>query len=169
MPKRDATRRDSAVRSRADGRRFDITIDAPADDCIGHVETLAEVWGGDFTREGASRGHLTLPVRAGVRRGLVEGPVSFQGSAPTRLRFDVESRHDRIQYAAFIFLLLGALGGGVGMVVPFVPRLLPLMPVAVIFAVGAWLFIVARLTNSGPEEFFGELAALGDASSDTQE
>lgn len=149
-----------AVAAHPGGRRFEVSIAASADESMARLEQLAGIWNGDFAREGSARGRLTLPVRAGVRRGFVHGPVSLRGSSPCRLRFDVEDRLDRVQYAAFLFLLLGALGGALTLLIPWVPRLLPLLPVGVILAVGAWLFIVARLTNSGPEEFFAELGAL---------
>lgn len=151
---------ESPVRTRDGGRRIDVRLDTDSATCMTRLETLADLWGGELTRDGVTRARLTLPVRAGVRRGVVEGTVSLRGSAPCQLRFDVESNHYRVQYAAFLFLLLGALGGAIGILVPFFPRLLPLMPVSLIFAVGAWLFIVARLTNSGPEEFFAELASF---------
>lgn len=143
----------------ADAKRFDVRVGAPVAACLERLEALAEIWGGRFEAGGARRGRLTLPVRAGVRHGVVEGSVSLDGTQDaSNIRFDVERRFFRVQYTAFVFLLLGALGGLLTLLVPWMPHLLPLLPIGVILAVGAWLFIVARLTNSGPEEFFAELA-----------
>lgn len=133
--------------------------DTPADG-LERLAGLAEAWGASWRQDGIGGGHLAMPVRAGLRRGLVEGPVTVEKTRRgSRMRFEIADRFYRVQYSAFFLLLMGAIGGVVSMIAPFSPRLLPLMPVSIILAVAAWLLIVSRLHNSGPEEFFALLAA----------
>lgn len=118
----------------------------------------AEGWGAIWEPRGATGGQLALPARAGLRRGVLEGPVHAMPTAEgTHIRFDVESSHYHVQYSAFVLLLLGGLGGLLGVVAPLAPALWPLVPVGVMLALGAWFLVVSRLHQSGAEDF---LAAL---------
>lgn len=140
--------------------RHDVAL--PVDPATGleHLGTLAEAWGATWQQRGVAGGRLDLPVRAGVRRGLVEGEISVQRTADgCQIRYDIHDSFYRVQYSVFFLLLLGAIGGLLTMLVPFAPGLLPLLPVGVILAVAAWLLIASRLHNSGPEEFFAVLEA----------
>ena len=128
---------------------------------MARLDTLAEAWGAQWRPEGTGGGHLTLPVRAGVRRGMVAGTVSaHEDRGGSRLQFNVEETFYRVQYAAFFLLTLGAFGGLTTVVAPFKPAILPIVPIGLMLAVASWFLIVARLTNSGAEEFFGELATV---------
>lgn len=128
---------------------------------MSRIETLAEIWGAEWRPDDDQSGHLALPVRAGLRRGLVEGPVLVTPDGQhSRVRFDIQEQIYRVQYSAFFLLTLGAVGGILTVAAPLVPTLWPLVPVGVILAVASWLLIVSRLHNSGPEQFFEELGAL---------
>ncbi len=147
---------------------YDTSVAADVDATMKRLETLAEMWGAQWQPSGRHGGQLALPVRAGLRRGLVEGPIDVESEGKsTRVRFTVAAQVFRVQYSAFFLLTLGAVGGILTVAAPLVPALWPLMPVGIILAVAAWLLIVSRLHNSGPEEFFAELGALepdGDGS-----
>lgn len=121
---------------------------------------MAEGWGAAWEPRGTSGGQLALPARAGLRQGVLEGPVHATPTAEgTRIRFDVESSRFHVQYPAFFLLLLGGLGGLLGVVAPLVPALWPLVPVGVMLALGAWFLVVSRLQQSGAEDFLAALVA----------
>ncbi len=120
----------------------------------------AEDWGGTWQPRGEGGGRLGLPVEAGVRRGWVAGEVEVEGleDGSSRLRFRVEESEYRVDRATVAVLFLAACGALVTVFLPFFPRLIRLLPVSILLALGAWLFIVSRLRNSGPEEFLQDLA-----------
>lgn len=118
----------------------------------------AEDWGGAWQARGRG-GRLRLPVMAGLRRGWVAGEVTVEEAGDgSRLRLRVEESMYRVDRASVAVLLLAAGGALVTVLLPLFPQLIRLVPVGIVLAVGAWLFIVARLRNSGPEEFFQDLA-----------
>ena len=124
----------------------------------------AEAWGGgwkDDEGDGVD-GHLVLPVIAGLRRGFVGGPVSIEKrKGGCRISFRVDESDYKVDRASAITLVLGALGALLTLFAPLVPGLWRLVPMGILLSLGTWLFIVARLRNSGPEEFFEELEADG--------
>ncbi len=124
------------------------------------VARAADDWGGIWQVRGPDRGRLGLPVEAGVRRGWVAGEVEVEGvgEGSCRLRFRVEESEYRVDQATVAVLVLAACGALVTVFLPFFPRLIRLVPVAILLALGAWLFIVSRLRNSGPEDFLQDLA-----------
>ena len=79
----------------------------------------------------------------------------------------VDRSEYRVQKSAALTLLLAAIGAVITMIAPLVPSLWRFVPVALILCLGAWLFVVARLRNSGPEEFFEDLAREAGAESAT--
>ncbi len=142
-----------------------------ARDPSGSLELIsreAASWGGGWSRESPTGGRLELPVLAGLRHGWVEGPVSVEpvaaerSEAGSRLTFTVEKSAYRLQRTSVTVLAFAALGALVLVVAPFVRPLWPVMPIAFMLAIGAWLFIVARLRNSGPEEFLETLAQMAE-------
>lgn len=123
------------------------------------VALAADEWGGLWESHGKRGGRLGLPVLAGLRHGWVAGPVNAEPSAGgTVLTFEVEESRWHLQTASVITLLLAAAGALVTIAAPLVPALWRLVPLGIMLSVGAWLFIVSRLRNSGPEEFFELLA-----------
>lgn len=130
-------------------------------DPSGSLDLLSEEatsWGGSWRREGQG-GRLELPVLAGLRRGRVEGRITVAHTgAGSRLTFRVEKSRYRLEKTSVAVLAVAAFGALLFLLAPFVPRLLPAMPLGFLLTVAAWLFIVAGLRNSGPEEFFESLA-----------
>lgn len=119
----------------------------------------ASSWGATWRRDGQQRGRLALPVLAGLRRGWVEGEVTIEAAGGgSRLTFRVEKSDYRLQTASVGVLAVAALGALVVVFGPFVPALHAAVPLGILLSVGAWLVIVARLRNSGPEEFLEGLA-----------
>ena len=147
---------------------LELPLDPPA--CLRLLARTADLWGGSWQADGLCGGRLALPVMAGVRYGWVAGEVEVEevaaageaGSAQTRagsrLRFRVDHSDYHIDKLSFAVLLLAGGGALVTVFAPFFPSLFRLVPLSVLLAVGAWLFIVGRLRNSGPEEFFDDLA-----------
>lgn len=122
----------------------------------------AESWGGSFRDDegGEACGNLVIPVLAGLRRGFVGGPVRIETRGKgSHVSFRVEESQYRVDLPAALTLLFGAFGALITLVAPFFPKLWRLVPIGMMLTIGAWLFIVARLRNSGPEEFFEELRA----------
>ena len=114
---------------------------------------------------------MILPVSAGVRRGwmgfLVSAAPSDAGSHATRLELKVAEEHLQVDRATVVFLLTALAGALLFLVVPFAPRLLPLLPVAFVLTAAGWLVVASRLRNSGAEEFLASLdSARSDAAND---
>jgi len=148
-----------------------LEIGAPPAVAAEAVAEAAEAWGGSW-EPGAGGGRLVIPVTAGLRRGVLVAGVEITrlGASGARLELSVEERHDQLNRPAVVILLLGAAGALTATLWPLFPRLLSVAPLAVVLAISAWLLIVARLRNSGPEEFLelveqltaGEVEASGE-------
>lgn len=133
---------------------------------IERVSAAAQSWGGEWQNDGALAGKLILPVSAGVRRGWIGFEVSAQGGesdetpegeSGSRLELRQAQEHLHVDRATVAVLVTSLLGALLFLIVPFVHRLLPLLPVGFILTVAGWLFVVARLRNSGPEEFLEQV------------
>lgn len=123
---------------------------------------LAETWGGGWQADeqnGPNQGRLVIPVLAGLRRGYVGYGVTAQPEAHgTRLHFVEEESDLQVHKPTVVVLLIAAVAGLSTLVMPFMPQLLPLLPPAVVLCLATWMFIVARLRNSGLEEFITDLS-----------
>lgn len=150
------------------GPEYHVDIAMEPAQALRRVAETAEAWDAGWSPEGVSGGRLVLPVMAGLRRGWVGGVVSVdrQGQG-TRISFLPEESSYRVDRPAFVTLLVAAVGALTTVLAPMVPRLWPLVPIGILLGLGAWLFIVARLRNSGPEEFFEEVEGVeGESGSD---
>ncbi len=132
--------------------------------CLEQMAQVADDWGAQWQPEGGGGGRLTMAVVAGVRRGLVAGQVSVEaldsgGDSGCRLTFHIDEQHYAVQKPKVVILLLALAGALTLMTAPLIPTLVPLVPLGVMLMLGAWLFIVAGLRNSGPEELLQRLAA----------
>lgn len=135
---------------------IDLRLQIPAS--LKLLKGLAETWGGGWKGEGLSGGRLVIPVLAGLRRGYVGFAVSADGSAQgTRLQFVEEESDLTVHKPTLVILLIAAAAALTCLLVPFVPRLLPLLPPSIVISLATWMFIVARLRNSGLDEFLADL------------
>ncbi len=139
----------------------EIDLDVDPDLALEAVEVAAQAWGGDFERRG-SGARIEVPLAAGVRRGWLDGSVVVQteGSG-SRVAIHTEQLEYRVHTASAFILAVGALAGLVTIVTPFVPSLLPLLPVSAILLVVTWLLVVARLRHRNLDDF---LAAVREIS-----
>ena len=123
------------------------------------VAMAAEGWGGLWQADGQRGGRLGLPVMAGLRRGWVAGELTVEPAGDgSRLTYKIDKSEYKVQRAPFMMLVVAALGAVVITIAPLFPVLLRLVPLGIVLCLIAWFFVVARLRNSGPEEFFEDLA-----------
>jgi hypothetical protein len=105
-------------------------------------------------------GRLLLPVVAGLRRGLLAGPVTVEESgAGARLTFRPERQDYVVETSVVAMLLVAAAGGILGVAWPLVPRLLPVAPLGVVLALSGWFLLASRQRGRGPRDFLEAVAA----------
>lgn len=137
--------------------RFELPATDPRT-ALRRVGETADSWGASWKTHGDHGLWLRLPVTAGVRHGWVAGEVEVEtGDGGSQLVYRVDESDYRLDRATVFTLVLAALGALVSVIGPFFPGLLRLMPIGIMVTVAAWLFIVGRLRNSGPEEFFEDV------------
>lgn len=123
------------------------------------VAMAADAWGGLWQADGRDGGRLGLPVEAGLRRGWVAGQLTVEPTARgSRLIYKVDKSEYKIQQPATLILLGAGVGAMVTLIAPLLPFLWGLVPFGLFLVLGAWFFVISRLRNSGPEEFFEDLA-----------
>jgi len=132
--------------------------------------TAAEEWGADFAPAAASAagaagsaggagGELRLPVVAGLRRGLLSGPVAVAPAGHgSRVVFRPAAQDYYLETSAVAMQLLAAAGALLSVAWPLFPRLLPVAPLGAVLAVGGWFLVLSRLRGKGPEEFLASVA-----------
>ena len=144
----------------------EIELQVAPGEALSALRRTAEEWGAQFEPQGTG-GRLHLPVLAGMRRGLVSGPVEVQPAAGgSRLVFRAESAIYHVQSAAVAILLVAVAGASLVFLWPFFPRLIAVAPFGAILALGGWFLVVSRLRTSGPDEFLAAVAAPGEAQED---
>ena len=130
------------------------------------LAAAADLWGASWQPESAG-GTLRLPVVRGLWRGVEQCHVAVE---PTRsgstVELTVEERWLQVNRSAVVVLLFGGAGGLTVALWPFFPGLMPLLPVAVVLAIAAWLLVVARLRSSNPEDFLKLVSEIEGSSSD---
>lgn len=137
-----------------------IDFDASPEVVLGSVATAADLWGATW-QPGSSGGTLRLPVVRGLWRGVEQCQVAVEpSSSGATLELTVEESWLRVNRSAVVVLLFGGAGGLIVALWPFFPGLMPLLPVAVVLALAAWLLVVARLRNSRPEDFLMLIAEI---------
>lgn len=128
------------------------------DEFLSGVGVVAEQWDGEWEASGERGGRLGLPVTAGLRRGWLAGEFEVEArSGGSEVCFQVDRGEMKIDRGSVFVLLVGAFGGLVTMVAPFVPNLWALVPVGLLLGFSAWFMVVARLRSSGPVEFFAQV------------
>jgi hypothetical protein len=141
-----------------------IELPDPPEAALSAVGRAAELWGADFEREGAG-GRLRLPVIAGLRRGIVSGPLHVEplmedGKDGARVVFRPDDTDYYVHTPAVVILLISVAGAILTVLWPFFPSLLTLAPFGVVLALGGWFLVLSRLRSSGPDEFLETLAGV---------
>lgn len=148
-------------------------VAAPAEAALAAAGEAAEQWGAGWEAEPGG-GRLALPVAAGLRHGRVDGRLSVRDSLPgdrgagprSVVELTVETADYHLWTPAVAILLVAAAGGALTVIWPFFPRLLPLAPFGALIALSAWLLVLARLQNRGPEEFLEVVALIAEEGSE---
>ena len=132
-------------------------------------EALAEAaraWGAEWTADDSSHptkpggGRLVLPVVFGLRRGVLVGRVDFEPAGDgARIVWQLEESHLELQRASVAVLAIAVVALLPALAWPFNPKLLSLLPFAVVMGLLAWWLVLSRLETSGPEEFFATVGA----------
>ena len=133
------------------------------------VSAAAEEWGAELEPRGGDRGgDLRLPVVAGLRRGLLSGPVAVEGLGQgSRVVFRPAAAEYHVQGAAVVVLLMAGAGALLTVVWPLFPRLLPVAPFGAVLALAGWFLVISRLRSRGPAEFLESVEAHAGQSSRT--
>lgn len=137
-----------------------IELPDPPEAALSAVVRAAEMWGAELERRG-NGGRLHLPIVAGLRRGLVAGPLTVEPTAAgSRIVFRPEDQDHSLHTPSLAILLISVVGALLTVLWPFYPRLLPLAPFGVLLALGGWFLVLTRLRTSGPDEFLEMAAGL---------
>jgi len=125
-----------------------------------------EDWGGEWTTPERG-GELTLPVQAGLRRGLARGrATAAPASGGSELALEVDATTWRLDRSAVLLLVIAALAALALVAWPFWPPLAKFAPLGLVLGASAWLVILARLRHEGPKEFLAQVEeALADPQS----
>lgn len=146
-----------------------VEVEADPETALRSVAKAADLWGADWQPE-SSGGVLLLPVVRGLWRGVDRCRVTILPTNPgSVVELTVEESWQKVNRSAMVVLLFGGVGGLIVALWPFFPGLMPLLPVAVVLAVAAWLLVVARLRNSNPEDFLKLIAQSENSPSKTIE
>jgi hypothetical protein len=139
-----------------------IDLDLPPAGALSALRRTAEDWGAELQENGTG-GQLHLPVLAGLRRGLMSGPVEIRpAEGGSRLTFRPETSVYYVQTQAVVVLLLAVAGGLLTMLWPFFPKLLEVAPFGAVVALGGWFLVISRLRTHGPDDFLEAVAAQED-------
>jgi hypothetical protein len=151
-----------------DGAIYTIDADGAHDANRAHNTTDADgprhTGQGDFTApDGASEisGQLHLPVAAGLRRGLLSGPLTIE-AIPTgaRVVFRPAAEDYYVVTSSVAVLVVSAGGALLTVVWPLFPKLLPGAPLGAVLALCGWFLVLSRLRGKAPEDFLASLVKL---------
>ncbi len=139
--------------------QYEIELDLTSDEALEALAAGADAWNGAWHRRGTG-GQLTLPVAAGVRHGILRGPVAVKSTREgVRVAFHVERSEYSTNAAAVGILALGALGVLAMLAWPLLPGTSPnLAGSGFILILLAWLVVGSRLRHRSAADF---LASLG--------
>ncbi|MEP7012108.1 MAG: hypothetical protein ABJC13_17440 [Acidobacteriota bacterium] len=139
-----------------------VDVDRSVEHALALVERAAEEWGAEVQLE-AGRARVVLPVRAGLRQGLVEAEITAEAlESGTRLALREIRSQWRVQASAVVVLLISAAGGIVAALWPFFPGLIPLAPFGAVLALSGWFLVISRLRTSRPGDFLRTVELLGE-------
>ena len=139
--------------------RYTADLDCSPEEARKALAEHTEDWGGEWT-ERLIGGEIALPVAAGLRRGLVEGDVSFESEGSgCRVTLEVTTSAYQLNWIAVMILFFGAGSALLLLLWPLYPALLQLAPFAALMAFSSWFLVAARLRTSGPQDYLDDLAA----------
>ena len=140
----------------------EVRVELPVAELPAALAAAADAWGAEWTSDSASRagGRLVLPVVFGLRRGVLIGRVDLEPAGDgARLTWKLEESHLELQRASVAVLIFAVLALLPALAWPFQPKLLALLPFALVMGLLAWWLVLSRLETSGPEEFFATVGA----------
>lgn len=151
---------------------YSIDVQTSPADALSWLEEGTHVWGGDFRRVEANEetdgdAKLVLPVQAGLRHGalLATATATALGDGSrTRIALCVDRSDYRVPIARLLVLFAGLAGAVLIVVMPLVPHLVALLPLAFAFLILAWFLVLARVKYRGMAEFVALLEEARDAS-----
>ncbi len=138
-----------------------IELPCSVQDAMRAADQAAEEWGATIQR-GNGETVLTLPVVAGMRRGLLQGPLRITAEGPlARVTFAPAAEDYHLETPAVAVLLLAGAGGLLAVGWPLFPRLLlPVAPLGAVLAISGWLLVLSRRRGKSPQDFFARLQAI---------
>lgn len=152
------------MRESRETREHAIELSEPPDLVGAALARAADAWGAELEHdedgEQGPGGTLHLPFVAGLRRGLISGPVTVEPIPEgSRVVFREERSIRHVHTPSLFVLLIACVGGVLTILWPFFPRLLPISSLGAVLALGGWFLVISRLQTSGPDEFLASLAA----------
>ncbi len=139
-----------------------VEVDRSVEQSFALVERAAEEWGAEVQLE-AGVARVVLPVRAGLRQGLVEAEISAEPlETGSRLTLREIRSQWRVQTSAVVVLLVSAAGGTVAFLWPFFPGLIPMAPFGAVLALSGWFLVISRLRTSRPADFLRTVELLAE-------
>lgn len=142
---------------RQEPRQLDLPVSTR--DAARAVVDAAGAWDAELDgwSEGAGAGRLFLPVSAGLRHGVVRGPIRVEPSAEgSRVLFTAETEEWWLNTSAVVILTLAAAGALLTVLWPFFPPdsgLLQVAPLGLVLALGGWFLVASRVTTRGVGDF----------------
>jgi hypothetical protein len=139
-----------------------IELSEPPELVAAALARAADAWGAELEQDEDrdTAGTLHLPFVAGLRRGLLSGPVTVEPIAEgSRVVFREERSIRHVHTPSVFVLLIAGVGALLTVLWPFFPRLLPISSLGAVLALGGWFLVISRLQTSGPDEFLASLAA----------
>jgi hypothetical protein len=143
-----------------------VELPYPPAEALRAVAAAAGVWGaelepGDSGSRGGLTARLSLPVVAGLRRGLLSGPLAIEAAGSgSRVVFRAETQDYCLETSAIAVLTMAAAGALLTVAWPLFPRLLPAAPFGAVLALSGWFLVLTRLRARGPAEFLQSVQDL---------
>mgnify|MGYP006175489577 CR=1 FL=1 len=144
---------------RQEPKQLDLPV--PTRDAARAVVDATGAWDAqlDGWSEGTGAGRLFLPVSAGLRHGVIRGPIRIEPRREgSRVVFTPESEEWWLNTSAVVILTLSAAGALLTVLWPFFPPesgLLQVAPLGLVLALGGWFLVASRVTTRGVDDFLG--------------
>lgn len=150
-----------------------VELPCPPSAALRAVAAAAGDWGAEL-EPGGGTGHagdaarLSLPVVAGLRRGVLSGPLAIgaTGEGGSRVVFSAERQDYYLETSAIAVLVMAGAGALLTVAWPLFPSLLPVAPFGAVLALCGWFLVLTRLRSRGPAEF---LRSVQDAAGHADE